>query len=221
MAVTEKFNCKPIDSSLLFLFWISFWSCWLWCFPLVLYYKGGYLRGLLETEKSRKKSPKTAKPKEFRPKPKTEIEALTNKILVVFSISLYVWTCFTFRSSFCEVFSRYCRALKSSFLCKSAPQTTSNKLQNEVILGDLCRHKDSPFYNKLEYFTASLSFAFIPRERSEWVPVMLFRLIGWTNGSAHVKYRVWLGPKCKWSLGIAVLEWLQSATSLAKNRKKH
>ena len=67
--------------------------------------QGGGRRGLLETEKPRKKLPKTAKPQEISSKTENRIKLLTHKALVVFRISLsaiilYVLTYFTFRSSF-------------------------------------------------------------------------------------------------------------------------
>ena len=45
-------------------------------------------RGLLETKKPRKKSPKTAKPQEISSKTENRIKLLTHKALVVFRISL-------------------------------------------------------------------------------------------------------------------------------------
>ena len=50
-------------------------------------YKGGR-RGLLEIEKPRKKCRKPQNRNKFRPKPKTELSALTDKALEVFRISL-------------------------------------------------------------------------------------------------------------------------------------
>ena len=53
-------------------------------------YLGGGHRGLLETEKPRKKSLKTAKPQEISSKTENRIKLLTHKALVVFRISLSV-----------------------------------------------------------------------------------------------------------------------------------
>ena len=50
----------------------------------------GGRRGLLETEKPGKNSPKTAKPQEISSKTKNRINLLTHKALVVFKISLSV-----------------------------------------------------------------------------------------------------------------------------------
>ena len=52
-------------------------------------YTGGGHRGLLETEKPRKKSPKTAKPQEISSKTENRIKLLTHKALVVFRISFF------------------------------------------------------------------------------------------------------------------------------------
>ena len=50
--------------------------------------QGGGRRGLLETEKPRKKLPKTAKPQEISSKTENRIKLLTHKALVVLRISL-------------------------------------------------------------------------------------------------------------------------------------
>ena len=51
---------------------------------------GGGHKGLLETEKPRKKSLKTAKPQEISSKTENRIKLLTHKASVVFRISLSV-----------------------------------------------------------------------------------------------------------------------------------
>ena len=58
--------------------------------------RGGH-RGLLETEKPRKKSPKTAKPEEISSKTENRIKLLAHKALVGFRISLSVINFYTYK----------------------------------------------------------------------------------------------------------------------------
>ena len=59
--------------------------------------EGGGRRGLLETEKLRKKSPKTAKPQEISSKSQNRLELLTHKALVGLKISLSVINFYTYK----------------------------------------------------------------------------------------------------------------------------
>ena len=63
---------------------------------VVTVYRGGH-RGLLETEKPRKKSPKTAKPQEISSKTENQITLLTHKALAGFRISLSVINFYTYK----------------------------------------------------------------------------------------------------------------------------
>ena len=63
---------------------------------IVQHYRGWH-RGLLETEKPHKKSPKTAKPQEISSKTENRIKLLTHKVLVAFRISLSVINFYTYK----------------------------------------------------------------------------------------------------------------------------
>ena len=116
---------------------------------------GGGHRGLLETEKPRKKALKTAKPQEISSKTENRINFVTHKPLVVLRISLSVLNFNTYKLVLISdilswLFPCWCKthlSLKSAFLCKSAQQNHSNvKLETNCnFMGDFCL-KRTPHY---------------------------------------------------------------------------